>query len=80
MTLSPNAKMDTFVNGGKKGSLKRVRSYYSASNVNASGCADPDLDGSDYKAWVVTVEQAGTKYLLGAMFNDSGILWSSVEI
>lgn len=62
------------------GTLTRVKGYYSAENVVASGCSDSNLNGTDYKARVITVEQSGTTYILGAMANDTGILWGSTPI
>ncbi|MGD8172628.1 hypothetical protein ACQEXU_13270 [Vibrio sp. TRT 21S02] len=62
------------------GTLNRVKGYYAAENVVASGCSDSNLNGSDYKARVITVEQSGTTYILGAMANDTGILWGSTPI
>lgn len=62
------------------GTLTRVKGYYSAENVVASGCSDPSLDATDYSARIITVEQSGTTYILGAMANGDAILWGSTPI
>lgn len=62
------------------GTLTRVKGYFSAENVQATGCSDPSFDANDYSARVITVEQGGTTYILGAMANDNAILWGSTPI
>lgn len=62
------------------GQLIRVKGYFSAENVNATGCYDETLNASDYNARVITVEHSGTTYALGALENGSAILWGSVPI
>ena len=62
------------------GQLKRVKGYFSAKNVIATGCYDDILNSSDYEARVITVEYSGTTYALGALANDNAIIWGSVPI
>lgn len=74
---------NTFVINGLctiTGTLTRVKGYYSAENVVATGCLDTSFNGTDYNARVLTVEQSGTTYILGAMNNDTAILWGSTPI
>ena len=62
------------------GQLSRVKGYFSANNVIATGCSDDTLNGSDYEARVLTVEYSGTTYALGALANENAIIWGSVPI
>ncbi|UUM31793.1 hypothetical protein [Vibrio japonicus] len=62
------------------GTLKRVKGYYSAENVQATNCSDPSYNATDYTARVVTVEHSGTTYLLAAMANDSSAMWGSAPL
>lgn len=62
------------------GTLRRVKDYFMASNVNAANCSDAAMNASDYEARLLTVNKNGTTYVLSAMANGSNILWGSVPV
>ncbi len=62
------------------GTMKRVKDYFLAKNVEAVSCDDPDFDSSNYEARILTVNQAGTTYILSAMANPHHVIWGSVPI
>lgn len=62
------------------GSLSRVKDYYLAKNVSATGCDSTAYNATDYEARVITVNHAGTIYILGIMANDKAVLWGSTPV
>ncbi|UUM32560.1 hypothetical protein [Vibrio japonicus] len=62
------------------GTLKQVKHYYTADNVETSNCIADSLNATDYKAHIVTVEQFGIKYLLAVLTNDSVVMWGSTPL
>ncbi len=62
------------------GTLKRVKHYYTADNVETSSCIADPLNATDYQAHIVTVEQFGIRYLLAVLTNDSVVMWGSTPL
>ncbi|WP_367989826.1 hypothetical protein AB2S62_21695 [Vibrio sp. NTOU-M3] len=59
------------------GVLTRKDEYYTASNVEASGCANPAFNGTDYYARLVTVKHQDHHHLMAAMSNTNNFIWGS---
>jgi|GEM_PF-3933137 len=61
------------------GKLSRSGDYFRLNQVEASNCADPDLNGT-YKGVVVTAPYQSNFYLAGVMVNDTNTIWGSVGL